>query len=278
MARLRLNLQVQKRYLKIAVASLAVFLLGFWLGRVTSWVEGSLPPQAAAPEVGAPSSVTAFNATEPPQAAPASDSKIDLLLKLAEKVQSEEGAGAALVKDLTSWGHDPSSVVAYIINEMSDRELTAVVTSITGFTEEELEQVPDKRAFVKRLTEVAMAGVLTDPPPREMTLEEIAFSSLVNPDNSATLPQETFHSDAERIYAVFATDEYAQEEVLVKWFKTDQPSVLLFERFPVVSADEYSYVWLESPDGWDAGEYQVSIHAADAQLKPLAVGSYAVGP
>ncbi len=167
-----------------------------------------------------------------------------------------------------------AELIGGFIAGLSELELIDSVSSTALFSEAELEEISDVRGFAERLASIALSGVVTPPtaiPPRAMLVE---FSTSVEPDNTPTAPGEVFGSD--RIYAVFPTDQYGSDSVLVKWQRLDQPELLVFDRYPIGAIDRDSYVWLSQPEGWSEGAYEVTIYAAEESLDPIAVGSYEV--
>ncbi len=169
-----------------------------------------------------------------------------------------------------------AELIGGFIAGMSELELIDSVSSTALFSEAELEEISDVRGFAERLASIALSGVVTPAaaiPPQAMLVE---FSTSVEPDNTPTAPGEVFGSDSDRIYAVFPTDQYGSDSVLVKWQRLDQPELLVFDRYPIGAIDRDSYVWLSQPEGWSEGAYEVTIYAAEESLEPIAVGSYQV--
>ena len=169
-----------------------------------------------------------------------------------------------------------AELIGGFIAGLSDLELIDTVSSTALFSEAELEEISDVRGFAERLASIALSGVVT--PPAEIPREAmpVEFSTSVEPDNTPTVPSEVFGSDSDRIYAVFPTDQYGSDSVLVKWQRLDQPELLVFDRYPIGAIDRDSYVWLSQPEGWSEGAYEVTIYAAEESLDPIAVGSYQV--
>ena len=64
--------------------------------------------------------------------------------------------------------------------------------------------------------------------------------------------------------------------MFVKWYKADDPKILLFDQYKIQRGADYSFVWLEQESGWTEGEYVVEFYSADEQLKQVASGSYIV--
>jgi hypothetical protein len=81
---------------------------------------------------------------------------------------------------------------------------------------------------------------------------------------------------ARRVYAVFPSEGYPLDEVVVKWYRTDNPEILLLGRYPIVRGDAQSFVWLERRHGWPAGAYGVEFYTSDDRLEKFASGQYVV--
>ncbi|NQZ99508.1 MAG: hypothetical protein HRU01_23620 [Myxococcales bacterium] len=182
---------------------------------------------------------------------------------------------AELVRALAEWGGDPAEILGVVIDAMSDRELRSSLTSLTSLTEGDLDEIRDLRAFTRRVTEVALDSVIGFGAPETASLAHVQFSQSVNPQNIAELAQERFASDG-KIYAVFPMEEYRDDDVFVKWYRTDDPEILLFDRYPIQREADYNYVWLDKESGWPEGEYSVDFYSGDDAMKKIAAGRYFV--
>ncbi len=169
-----------------------------------------------------------------------------------------------------------AELIGGFIAGMSELELIDTVSGTALFSESELEEIADVRGFAERLARIALSGVVTPPAEIPARAMQVEFSTSVESDNTPTAPSDAFGSDSDRIYAVFPTDQYGLDTVLVKWQRLDQPELLVFDRYPIGAVDRDSYVWLGQPEGWSEGSYEVTIYAAEESLDPIAVGSYEV--
>jgi hypothetical protein len=149
-------------------------------------------------------------------------------LRLAARVNSLE----ALIEAMGS--NDVSRTVESSISQMSDRDLESVLASMIHLSREEIEEVGDLRAFANRLADIAMEDTLM---PTDATAggEHVVFTT--SPDRDGTRSQ--FDAGETRIYAVFPTDYFDQEKVMVKWYRRDHPEILLLQRYPIVAGDQY---------------------------------------
>jgi hypothetical protein len=94
--------------------------------------------------------------------------------------------------------------------------------------------------------------------------------------NSRTLARDRFDAGDSRIYAFFPTDRYERDTVMIKWLRGDRNQILAFERYPIRPGDAHGYVWLRPRGGWEPGQYQVNVYAADEEVTLLAHGRYRV--
>ena len=196
------------------------------------------------------------------------------IFEFAEKVDSLE----LLVEKLRKQELDARQIVAGAISTMSDRELHSIVASLAHLSPEVLDEMTDMRAFAVRLAEVAMEDIVE--PGREMSdADRVVFTT--RPPRPTTVDPESvawdrFDADDSQIYAFFPTDDYEQDAVMIKWLRSDRPQILLFERYPIDPDDTHGYVWLRPKDGWEPGQYQVAVYAADEEVTLLAQGRYSV--
>lgn len=186
-------------------------------------------------------------------------------LRLAARVNSLE----ALVEAMSA--PDVSQAVQSSISQMSERELESVLASMIHLSREEIEEVGDLRAFANRLAEIAMEDTLM---PTDTTAEGGHVVFTTSPERDEARGQ--FDAGESRIYAVFPTDYFDQEKVMVKWYRRDNPEILLLQRYPIVAGDQYGHVWLEPNRGWEQGQYKVDIYAGDETMGLLASGNYSV--
>lgn len=259
------------------VASLIIGLIvGGFVGRMTApSVESALPP--AAPDQ------LAKDKTAP-------SSGIGDVVKLvgqAEDYLNTEGEGlsaigdiltSASMSDLLNWGRAPEMVSRSIINEMSDEELVSTITSITKIRSEDLDEISDLRDYAGRLSHIAMSGIITPTIADEFdnTTVSVEFGSGASSSRGAEEASLQFEVNTRKIYAVIPNLESSGDNVMVHWYRVDQPENLLFDQYKVSSGDDYSYVWLKSRGGWAPGDYRVEFFSADEDLAPLASGTYRV--
>ena len=251
--------------------------IGFGAGRISI----SLPAHRDTPpvreEVTVAPSVDSAGSSKPASAL-AIRQAIESLTALSEdsKGRWTTESRKDLVDELAKWSGDPAEIVDVVIDAMSDRELRSVITSLTGLTESDVEDVHDLRAFARRASSVAMDNIVRfDEDAATESLPPIDFSH--DPSNMIEFTTDRFVGD-ERIFAVFQSDSYSQDEVFVKWYRSDKPQILLYDRYPIQRETDQNYVWLENKEGWPKGEYTVEFYTADGAMARVAEGQYTVDP
>jgi hypothetical protein len=188
-------------------------------------------------------------------------------LGLAARVRGLE----ALLDDLGGAGGP--ALLDRAIASLSDAELRSVLASTVRLRADELDGVRDMRAFSARLAEVAMADIVA-PAADPGGAAPVVFATGPEPDPA--LDTRSFPPDTQRIYAVFPTVDSDHGVVMVKWYRRDDPEILLFQRYPVVPGDDHGHVWLDPGAGWEPGQYQVGVYSGDESVTLVASGRYAV--
>jgi hypothetical protein len=166
---------------------------------------------------------------------------------------------------------------------LDDQEMLGLIQSFINIDPDDLpSQIPIKD-FAVKLVEIAANGVLTPvqsksntnaPPPLP-----VYFDTSTNPDFSVSEPKETFLPEENKIFASFDSSQLTDENVLVdsvlvKWYRTDQPKILLMKSFPIRPLSNYNHIWLDRPHGWSRGDYQVEIYSFQDDTNLVASGKY----
>ena len=164
-----------------------------------------------------------------------------------------------------------------------DQEMLGLIQSFINIDSDDVpSQIPIKD-FAVKLVKIAANGVLTpvqsesntnNPPPLP-----VYFDTSTKPDYSVSDPSETFSPEETKIFASFdssqlADDNVLVDSVLVKWYRTDQPQILLMKSFPIRPLSNYNHIWLDRPHGWPRGDYQVEIYSFQDDTKLIASGKY----
>ena len=143
-------------------------------------------------------------------------------------------------------------------------------------------QIPIKD-FAVKLVKIAANGVLTTEQSESITNDPLPlpvyFDTSANPDYSVSDPRETFSPDETKIFASFDSSQLVDDNVLidsvlVKWYRTDHPQILLMKSFPIRPLSNYNHIWLDQPQGWPRGDYQVEIYSFHNDSDLIASGKY----
>jgi hypothetical protein len=162
-----------------------------------------------------------------------------------------------------------------VMTSIEQVPLELIAPSIERYTAipvEVLQSMPDQRAFVNRLAEVAMDGIVDEPEeePRPM-LGPVDFSR----NAGYAPPQQVFASTDLVVFAEFDSYSFDRTEVLVKWYRVDDGKVVLFQQMPIRS-NQRNYVWINDQDGIEPGNYRVEIYEVSQEMPLLSYGSYRV--
>ncbi len=148
-----------------------------------------------------------------------------------------------------------------IIEKMIDLDL---VTAL------QLDKINHKRAFINRLAQVAMNGVITPTTNEPASHGGVFFKSSLN-----NLSKEKFSTKDQTLYAIFDTSSYGDEKVFVKWYETVKGRMSLFKQFPIAEGSS-NYIWINDTKGFLAGQYQVEIYRISETFELLSKGSYQI--
>ena len=159
---------------------------------------------------------------------------------------------------------------------MSDDELADVISGVTNLTQEDISSMRDSREFAARLSSIALQTAYAEPGADEWDLDPVHFAKRVAPDNSPDHPSLEFERGTRRIYAVFPSEHSKADEVMVKWYRTDRPELLMLKKKRIAPRDDQSFVWLEQNGGWPSGEYAVEFFTSDERLARIATGQSTV--
>ena len=264
---------------RVVLALALVFVAGFGLGRLTGGLGSSASVESVPvvfPVEQAPESNQAPSRT--PSLAPiVVENEVSTPVGSDTLLESlSEDPRAAMARLVLDRGGDPQQAVDFVINRMSDDELISVIAGVTNFTEDDLSSLRAPRDFARRLSSITMDGLLRQQPIVETAAELVSFSTAVNGDNSIVAASLDIEAGSRRVYAVFPSGDYPLDEVVVKWFRTDNPELLLLGRYSISREDDQSYVWLERRNGWQPGAYGVEFYTSDDRLEKFASGQYVV--
>lgn len=259
-----------KQYLLLGIV--IAFSVGLWTGLRTSGggAKGPVPMQPVVNRPDPLAQVPAPGEIVSPRSRAERQEMLDALID-----EAGDDPRAELLRSLAGFSSDPARLLGIIIDTMSDRELTASISSLTDIAAEKVTESGDPKAYARRLAELAMEGLLqvqSDPSP---SVKNVTFSEEVVGTAGRPTTLTNFSGDG-RILATFPMGDYGRDEVFVKWTRVDDPKILLFNHYPIKSDAETNYVWMRPEDGWDPGEYRVDFYTADDSLTPIAGGWYVV--
>lgn len=194
--------------------------------------------------------------------------------------EPERGASASRhsMDRITSLASNPRLLRAAVA-QYSDDELLEMIGAYTRLAPHDLPEDVAVAEVAERLADIYYgdsydrAGNPLDNPGFVGGME---FDVSKAPANRVVDPRELFAGTDKRIYASFETGGYEKREVMVKWSRVDSAEVLIYDKYPIMAGADHNYVWLEQPQGWDVGDYQVEIYSLEDNLSLLARGSYGV--
>jgi hypothetical protein len=254
----------------LCIATTALFAgggIGWWLGH-----SSALPDQLAMAAVLAKVAPGALGGDDPSQPGADSPDWSSLALQLALRLNSLE----ALLEELEGRGAEPMEFMRGAIAQLSDSDLEFVLRTAVRLNADDLAEVGDVQGFAYRLSEIALDGIVEADEPDAEQADFVYFTRAPERNDPAAVGRHSFGRDEHRIYAVFPRGGYDLEQVMVKWFRTDKPEILLFGRYAIAQNQEYSWVWLEKREGWDQGHYQVDVFSGDEAMTPIARGQFTV--
>ncbi len=277
------------RAFTIGVGCALVFLSGLWLGRLSAdsgeVLSGAAIDRGSGLECNSQSTraAGAAPASEPAGAGliasshPATDASVlrETGSQGWDKALARNPRGV-LARRIFDMSRDPQVAVDFLIDQMSDEELTDVISGVTNLTGEDISSMHDPREFAARLSSIALQTAYAEPGADEWDLDPVHFAKRVAPDNSPDRPSLDFERGTRRIYAVFPSEHSKADEVMVKWYRTDRPELLMLKKHRIAPHDDQSFVWLEQNGGWPSGEYAVEFFTSDERLARIATGQFTV--
>ena len=261
----------------LIVGLLVGFAAGVGAGGSLSRFSVEPPPVAAAPLAATPSpfidDLPTVSASDPSGGAEG-EALVEAWMTnlwLAGKVQSLE----SLIEDIEAWDIDPTWLAERVVGSLDGDDLRAAISMATRLGDEELDEIEDMDAFAMRLTEIAMEGTLVDGA-EPLDAGEVQFGAGSADIEDPSMLTSRFDPDQQRIYAFFMPGDYAGREVMVKWYRTDEPKIMVFKRHSIGQRGEPEYVWLQPRAGWESGDYRVDVYTGDEAMTQLAMGRYSI--
>jgi hypothetical protein len=166
----------------LVLATLSALAVGFGLGRLSVLPTGERAAGRGEPR-GLETSLPRGEAASRPSSDTEAAAQPSILDDPAALARIREMAESAV-----SWGASPKRVVNGLIEQMDEDELVSMVTSLTDYSREELENVEDIHAFAARLAEVAMDGTVVPAEDLGPEVQHVSFTGEVMDDNSPVSP------------------------------------------------------------------------------------------
>ena len=256
---------------------LLVFFLG-WFASTFTHLDNNLPaPQFADNDISSDQPVI--------NSAPQDDSYIDSLHKMISEYQNKlsilEDDNKSLISDLLDSEGKLSLMatkptILKKINNMSDEEIYEKVSEV--FNEKYLENVDNPKAFASRLTDIA----LTDEDEESVNAEgtansEVQISISQFPGYQEMISNQVVVSQYRRLY-VNMISSLPVPNGLIKWKNLSEDKVIMFRGLSFHSRNDSQYVWglPKNDEGWQPGQYQVSVYQINNELTLLATKVYSV--
>jgi hypothetical protein len=136
----------------------------------------------------------------------------------------------------------------------------------------QLRSFDDPRGFVRRLSEVAMNGIITPRTAEPPLHGDVVFRRDATQPDALTV----FTGADKTIFAVFDSSAYDDTRVLVKWYNQRTGGIVLFRQFEIGAGDN-NYIWIDNDNGYQDGLYRVEIYRVNETLALLSSGEYQVG-
>jgi len=178
-------------------------------------------------------------------------------------IELPAGISPELLNSLLKGG-EPSAVVneqlRAVVDLLPPAYVRDMITKLTDLGKEDIPEDDTKLGtFASDLFKVVSGETpktATDAP-----LEEITFSTTVNPNNSPLAPKNQFKPSDKRLYACFANKGtlLKQPKVVTRWTNRTSGQIEYLSSKLINQDAEYNYIWVEKKDGWPMGEYEVEL-------------------
>ncbi|MFT5400264.1 MAG: hypothetical protein ACI9LO_001792 [Planctomycetota bacterium] len=158
------------------------------------------------------------------------------------------------------------------LNQLPMEVIAPGIEKYTSIPVEVLANMPDQRAFVERLADVAMTGIVTE---ADEALEPVLGTVVFSKNAGIAAPQGVFTTSDLIVFAEFDSYSFDKTEVLVKWYRLGDAKVFLFKQMPI-RANDRNFIWLQNENGIEAGRYQVEVYDVSQEMQLLSAGRYQV--
>lgn len=209
------------------------------------------------------------------------DSLHQLIDEYQQKLSALEDNNKALINDLLDTEGKLTLLAAKPtidkkINNMSDEEIYEKVGQV--FKERYLENVDNPKAFASRLSEIALSDEDEESIAENgIANSEVRISISQFPGYQEMISDQVVVSQYRRLY-VNMISSLPVPNALIKWKNLSEDKVIMFRGLSFHSKNESQYVWGVPKDsnGWQPGQYQVSVYQINNELTLLASKVYSV--
>ena len=158
--------------------------------------------------------------------------------------------------------------------------LSSLLYEFTQITPEDIPPTLSIQEFAAHVAAIATTDILTaggrGSLPEDPTVTDIRFGTSPRQSESTEPPSARFSTYDTRIYAVFDTSTYEHSCVLLKWYRIDQPELLILQKYEIDPHAAYNYVWYKRKEGWPTGQYRVEVYSLGQSFTMISSGHYEV--
>jgi hypothetical protein len=163
---------------------------------------------------------------------------------------------------------------------LGDDALSSLLYEYTRITPEDIPPTLSIQEFAAHVAAIATTDILTagarGSQPEDPTVTDIRFGTSPRQSESTESPGARFSTYDARIYAVFDTRSYRHSDVLLKWYRVDQPELLVLQKYEIDPDADYNYVWYKRKEGWPTGQYRVEVYSLGRSFRIMSSGEYEV--
>jgi hypothetical protein len=164
--------------------------------------------------------------------------------------------------------------------KIDDQGMLLLIQSFINIDSDDVPLQMPIKDFAVKLIRIAANGVLSplqsEPIKNDALPLPIYFDTSTNTDYSVSEDREAFSPEETKIFAAFDSSQLTDDNVLVKWYRADQPKIFLMESLPISPLSNNNHIWLDQPKGWSRGDYIVEIYSLQDNLNLIASGKYDV--
>ena len=168
-----------------------------------------------------------------------------------------------------------SSLLRPTLKNMDDEQLSQLATQLDILDKNELKMFHNKSHALNRIVDIATSNTSNILPQNMGNVGSLLMSDSP-PSDQQVASQNTFSSSTKTIFAVFPTETYSYDSVLVKWYMVDTGNILLLKTMPITRERLINHVYIQNTKGWNLGKYRVEIYSMNDDITLLTYGDYTV--